>query len=378
MHLFRMMMKLFRYIIIALAAVSLLSCRGQEDDAALPVLSVNDSEIDLASETQAVFTVTLNGRDVTDASSIYSTTSSLELQDNVFMPDRTGSHTFVAEYDGAQSNTVQVNVIDSTPEVVESKYDRHVCVMEFTGGWCINCPTGYDNMKGILAHPQLAAYKENIHICAFHSDMEGRDDFAIAETQDVFKLCSSLFAADLAYPAFATDLRVVGVLTGESVSTFRPSIESAFTEYLPHCGAAVASVMNEDKTSAEVTVKVASEQTSEYRVIVLVVQDKIIGWQITNYPDPDEPDGGTNSYNHRHVVRKVVTTYAGTFTGEKLTSDGKIAAGEEASKTWTVDVAQEWVLENTEIYALVLDSEGFVNNMNVCAIDGGDSGYDIK
>ena len=166
------MMKFFRYIIIALAAVSLLSCRGQEDDAALPVLSVNDSEIDLASETQAVFTVTLNGRDVTDASSICSTTSSLELQGNVFTPDRTGSHAFVAEYDGAQSNTVQVNVIDSTPEVVESKYDRHVCVMEFTGGWCINCPEGYDKMKGILAYPQLASYKDNIHLCAFHSNLE--------------------------------------------------------------------------------------------------------------------------------------------------------------------------------------------------------------
>lgn len=363
-----MMMKFFRYMIMALAAVSLLSCRGQEDDTALPVLSVNDSEIDLASETQAVFTVTLNGRDVTDASSIYSTTSSLELQGNVFTPDRTGSHTFVAEYDGAQSNTVQVNVIDSTPKVVESKYDRHVCVMEFTGGWCINCPEGYDKMKGILAYPQLASYKDNIHLCAFHSNLEGRDDFAIAETQDVFKLFDNL-----AYPSFATDLRVAGVLTDSGVSDFRPSIEAAFTEHLPHCGVAVASVMNADKTSTEVTVKVASELTSEYRVVVLVVQDKIKGWQkTTTYPE------GIDDYNHRHVVRKVVTTYAGTFTGEKLTSDGKIAAGEEASKTWTVDVAQEWVLENAEIYALVLDSDGFVNNMNVCAIDGGDSVYDIK
>lgn len=367
-----MMMKIFRYMIMALAAVALLSCRGQEDDAALPVLTVDDSEIDLASETQAVFTVTLNGRDVTDASTIYSILSSMELQGNVLTPYKIGGHFFVAEYKGAYSNTVYVKVIDSTPVAVESKYDRHVCVMEFTGGWCINCPEGYDNMKGILAYPQLAAYKENIHICAFHSNAEGRDDFAIAESQDVFKLCSAL-CANLAYPSFATDFRVAGVLTDAGASNLRPSIEAAFSEHLPHCGVAVASVMNADKTSAEVTVKVTSELTSEYRVIVLVVQDKIKGWQkTTTYPD------GTDDYNHRHVVRKVVTTYAGTFTGEKLTSDGKIAAGEEASKTWTVDVAQDWVLENTEIYALVLDSEGFVNNMNVCPIDGGDSGYDIK
>ena len=84
------------------------------------------------------------------------------------------------------------------------------------------------------------------------------------------------------------------------------------------------------------------------------------------------------AFNKKHVVRQVVTTYSGTFTGEKLTDDGRIAAGTEVSKKWTVDVDRRWVLENTEIYALVLDADGYVNNMNICHIDGGDSGYDLK
>jgi hypothetical protein len=41
-------------------------------------------------------------------------------------------------------------------------------------------------------------------------------------------------------------------------------------------------------------------------------------------------------------------------------------------------VDKRWVLENTQIYALALDQNGYVNNMNVCAFDGGDSGYDLK
>ena len=61
-----------------------------------------------------------------------------------------------------------------------------------------------------------------------------------------------------------------------------------------------------------------------------------------------------------------------------MTSDGKIAAGQEAVKKWTVDIDKRWVLANTAVYALALDSNGYVNNMNVCAIDGGDSGYDLK
>jgi hypothetical protein len=74
----------------------------------------------------------------------------------------------------------------------------------------------------------------------------------------------------------------------------------------------------------------------------------------------------------------VVTSYVKTFAGEKITEDGKITAGDEASKTWTVAVDPEWVLENTEIYAIVQDESGMVNNMNLCPVDGGDSGYMLK
>lgn len=359
-------MKIFRNIFIAVAAVLAAACSGNVDDSSLPVLTVSDSEIDLATETQAVFTVTYNGQDVTEDAVIFSNLSTLELSGNVFTPLNAGSATFHAEYNGKESNVVTVDVVDTTPVFVESKYDRHVSVVEFTGAWCINCPEGYDKMKGILAYPQLARYKDNIHICAFHSDAEGDDALAVPETQDLIRLFTGL-----AYPSFATDLRVAGVLTDNGVADFRPSIEASFNEYKAHCGVAVSSSVSSGM--ADVTVKVASELTSEYRVVVLVVEDKIKGMQkTTSYPD------GQSDYNHRHVVRKVVTEYIGTFTGERLTDDGKIRAGEEAEGKWSFKVAPEWVLANTQIYALVLDSDGYVNNMNLCAVDGGDSGYDMK
>lgn len=360
-------MKIITYISAVLTAVTVLfGCSGNLDSSALPVLTVDDSEIDLATEPQAVFTVTYNGQDVTSESKIYSTLSSIELKGNIYVPEREGEHVFVAEYAGMTSESVTVTVTDSGLASVESKFDRHVSVIEFTGAWCVNCPEGYDKMKGILAYPQLAKYKDNIHLCAFHSDAEGTDTLAIAQTQDLFKMFKGL-----AYPSFVTDMRTSGVLTDDGVANFRPSIEASFTEHLPHCGVAVSSTLAADK--AEVTVRLTSEKASQYRVVVLVVQDKIRGWQKTpTYSD------GQDDYNHRHVVRKVVTAYADTFTGEKLTEDGRIAAGQEASKTWNVDIDRRWVLENTQIYALALDGNGFVNNMNVCAIDGGDSGYDYK
>lgn len=359
-------MKILKNTFAALSAAVLLSCSGNVDDTSLPVLKAGDVEIDLASETRTEFTVTYNGADVTGESVISSPTA--EVKGNVFMPQQEGTYTFVAEYSGRLSNEVTVNVIDSAPEYVESKYDRHVCVMEFTGAWCINCPEGYDKMMGVLSKPSMAKYKENIHICAFHSDLEGTDTLAIPATQDVFKLFDGL-----AYPSFATDLRESGVLTSEGISLFQPSIMASFNDCPAYCGVAVSSTLNPDGTEAEVTARVMSEKTSDYRVVILVVQDRIKGWQKTPMYSEGQPD-----YNHSHVVRKVVTSYTGTFTGEKLTDDGRIVAGSEASKTWTVDIDSRWVLENTEIYAIVLDKDGYVNNMNVCHIDGGDSGYDLK
>ena len=106
--------------------------------------------------------------------------------------------------------------------------------------------------------------------------------------------------------------------------------------------------------------------------MVLVVQDGITGYQ------KHGTYGELDDYVHNHVVRQVVTAYTDTFTGEKLTGDGVILSGEEASKTWALEIDSRWVLENTSVYALALDRNGYVNNMNVCQIDGGDSGYDLK
>ena len=259
---------------------------------------------------------------------------------------------------------------DSKYQYNESKFNRNVFVAEFTGAWCINCPGGYQNMYLVLSQPSLREQREHIHIAAFHSDVEGTDTLAVPATQDVMKLFKGL-----AYPSFTTDLRDSGLLTKDDngIAKFLPSLQASFSDHPAHCGVAVSSVMNADKTSAEVTVRVSSEKSSEYRVVVLVIQDKIKGIQkTTDYPD------GDHNYIHNHVVRKVVTSYAKTFTGEKLTDDGVITAGNEASGTWTVGVDDRWVLENTRIYALALDENGHVNNMNLCQFDGGDSGYDLK
>lgn len=365
-------MKTIKNILILLAFLpALFACSGTVDADALPVLAADRTELEIASADKAVLTVTYNGQDVTSSSVIYyagaGSTSYTPLEGNVFAPQLEGEYTLYAEYLDKTSAQIKINV-KNTEVKTESKFDRHVCVVEFTGAWCINCPEGYSKMMGILSKPTLAKYKENIHICAFHSDVEGKDSLAVDQTQDLFKLFDGL-----AYPSFATDLRDSGVLTSDGISNFQPSLMTSFNEYPAHCGVAVSSVLNEEGTEAKVTIKLESELTSQYRVVILVVQNNIKGYQKT----PEYQDGQDN-YNHAHVVRKVVTSYKDTFTGEKLTEDGVVASGNVVTKEWTVEIDRRWVLENTEIYAIALDADGHVNNMNVCGISGGDSGFDLK
>lgn len=369
------MKKIGDFFAIFVVALMAIACSGQVDDSSLPMLSVDSEEIDIADGGTAVFTVTYNGVDVTSSSSVTLTADSgaYELPDAVFVPEAAGTYMFVATYEGKMSNTVSVKVVDSTPVLVESAYNRHVCVVEFTGAWCINCPYGYSLMYEKLSLPSNRKYQDTMHICAFHSDEEGRDDYALPQTQDVFDLCDAMLPESLAYPSFCVDFRTAGILTDDGIGSFVPAIKASHEQYPAHCGVAVSSELDADKTRATVTARISSELTSDYRMIILVIENMIKGWQKTTlYPD------GKEDYIHNHVVRKVVTSYTGTFTGEKLADSAQIEAGEEGTKTWTFDIDSDWVLENTQIYAIALDSYGRANNMNLCAIDGGDSGYDLK
>ncbi len=363
-------MKLIKNILVFLAAALATGCSGTVDDSTIPVLKAGADEIDLAETESVELTVLYEGVDVTSESAIF-VNGSDPVSGNIFTPDGPGSYVFHAEYDGKQSNSVTVNVID-TDVKVESKYERHVSLIEFTGAWCINCPDGFQKMMLTLSKPSMEKYVDNVHICAFHSNLEGKDDMAIPETQDVFRMFKGL-----AYPSFVTDLRNVegsyGILTDDGSANLQPSIVASFEDYPAHCGVAVASAVDAASNEASVSVSVSSELTSEYRVIVLVVEDKVVGPQkTTTYPD------GKPDYIHKHVVRQVVTEYAGTFAGEKLTDDGRISVGQEVSKTWKFALDSRWNPDNTEIYALVLDKDGHVNNMNVCPLVDGNSGYNLK
>ena len=129
----------------------------------------------------------------------------------------------------------------------------------------------------------------------------------------------------------------------------------AFEENPSHCAVAVSSQVADGKV--KVTAKVHSEQSAPYRIALFVFEDNVKYYQ---------KDGSLthNEYNHRHVVRKVVSA---SYMGDRL---GDIKAGEEGSKDYEFAVDPAWNLDNTYIYALAIDHREAVNNMCICPVNG--------
>jgi hypothetical protein len=134
---------------------------------------------------------------------------------------------------------------------------------------------------------------------------------------------------------------------------FKNSLIDAFEEYPSHCGVALSTEVDGNKIN--VTAKLHSEMSSAYRFSVFVVEDRVKYYQ---------KDGSLThqEYNHRHVVRKVVSA---SYKGDRL---GDVAAGSEVSKEYSIDIDSKWNLEETYIYVLAINAEGHVNNMNSCKV----------
>ena len=236
----------------------------------------------------------------------------------------------------------------------ESVFQRHVCVMEFTGTWCSNCPAGATTLNYLVDR----AYKGKAFALAFHNN----DAYSLPQEQELFKM---FFGKDGGYPAYVTDMRKedAGLLTEGGC---RQSIENSLSNSVTHCAVAVSSVFDEASGIAGVDARVFSELTSEYRIAAYVVEDKVIGEQLesTGYVRPD--------YSHRHVVRSMIST---SVYGDVL---GTVAAGNEAEKSFDFSVEKDWNLENLYVVVLAIDEHGHVNNMAQCLVNGGKMEYEYK
>lgn len=343
-------MKIIKHIVLFAAAAllggALAGCEGKsEENGPKIVLSADKSLITADGSDAVTFTVRYDGADVTGQATILCTNDNTTVSGASFTTAAAGTYRFVASLDGMTSNTFAVTAEAAT--VTASQFERHVALMEFTGAWCTFCPDGMRYLEFVLE-----SY-DNVHMMALHSS-QGKDEMAIPLTDEI----GNAFRIQ-GYPSALVDLRNCRLLATDR-SEVRPDIKASLAEGA-HCGVAVTSAV--DGSTVKVGVRLFSERTENYRIAVYVVEDHITYYQ---------KDGSLtfDDYDHRHVVRGIFSP--GSFRGDNL---GEVASGTEAEKSYEFTLDSKWNLDNTEIYVLAMDASGQVNNMNRCAIAGGEADY---
>ena len=240
----------------------------------------------------------------------------------------------------------------------ESQFQKHIALWEFTGAWCANCPAGYTNMNFILS--ANSAFTDYVHPMAFHSNTSDTDDLAIEATD---KIMMDMNVTSLGFPSYVVDMHYGGSLV-EGVN-LKEHLYEAMEDNPAYCGVAVSSELTDG--NASVVVKIHSEIDAVWRCGVYVVEDKVKYYQKDGMKEHE-------NYTHRHVVREIVSA---TYRGDRI-GNGTAAAGTEVEKTYDIEVDQAWNLENTYIYVIAIDANGYANYLNYCLLNGGVSDYKRK
>lgn len=331
-----------------LASLAMAACSGTAaDEGGTLTLNAGKSTIDANGKDKVTFTVTSSGRDVTKEAEVRCVTTGQVLTNATFTSSEPNTYVFEASYGNAVSEQVSVTAYEVKP----SEFLRKVCLMEITATSCNFCPDGYRRIELVLEE-----YPEQLYLLSMHPESYSgtEDPMGIpqtAELEKMFKIGE--------YPYTIVDMRDA---TGAYAKNVREAFQKSLEEYPARCGVSVSSVYSESDSKAQVTVKVHSEKEADYRIALYVVEDGIISSQYDNGIWRDD-------YVHHKVARRIV---GDNVSGEKF---GKVLRDEEVTKSWEIPLEQSWNIDKLYIYALVIDEDGTVNNMNACFVKNGDSGY---
>lgn len=326
-----------------LAVLCSFSCSGERDEELAITIISDRANIPADGESQVTFTVYEGNADVTSQAKIMNFETGEILNSNTFSTTEPGEYTFYAEYNGRKSYETRV----TAEQVLVSQFVRNVCLMEFTDAGCTFCPDASRYIDRTILQKM-----DNVYLMAFHEVDQWKSE-QYPDLKSRFEIPSTPYAV--------VDMREgISLETGDRDKT-KSLVQASMQAYPAHCGVSVTSTLTDN--TADVSVKVWSEMSSNYRLAVYVVEDGIIG---------EQKDGQLveDKYYHQYVVRKMISSSIG---GDNL---GNINSGQEASKQYAIAVDSSWNLEKTYVYALALDKNGYVNNMQVCLLDGGTADYE--
>ena len=360
------MKNLFKYASLLLAAAVLLlpSCLEKEDNPDDPNGNENpsqgltgelrityDKDVIQANGTDATtIKVMVGDTDVTAESEIYDENNQpVTLQGGKFTATKSGSYKFwalygtVKTYDKSKPDNglVTIKAIpvpvpapakDDTPD--KTSFVRRVFIAQSTGTACKYCPGMVMIMRKVFDPAKMV-------LAAVHNFAAG-DPAYLAQPS-----YGSLGASGV--PSVTVDFAsVFGDYTSQS--GLKKTIDDRYGAVDAKVGISVNSVLKDGYLVARVTVKAA--ETGTYNVGAWLLEDDIYGKQADEYgikkQDPEH-----NYDRHDKCVRIADSNWEGSYIGFPL---GEIKKGETASKTFVMQIKDEYVVENLHMAAFVTEA----------------------
>lgn len=358
------MNRLFKYASLLAAAVVLSACgsdtgEGNEGVSDKAFYMTTDKDVIQSDGTDAAtIRVFLNEEDVTDKAVIYNEKDEVvNLDGGLFTATKDGEYKFWAEY-GTYSSfdknqddnglltirsiSVAVPEVVADPQVSNTSFVHRAFLTQYTGTGCGYCPYMIKIVKELFADGTIPG---KAVLAAVHSFAKGDPAYISAPKVNNYPFMH--FNLALGFDATSSGSAPLYALINECVA------EDAAA------GISVNPILYEDGTLVlRVSVKAAVE--GNYRVGAWLLEDDIYGLQADNTGLKDK------SYDtHENCVRAIDSRYDGEWCGKPL---GTIRAGKTAEKTFVMDVAKAWKVENLHLAVIV--SKQVENGYVVCnAVD---------
>lgn len=227
---------------------------------------------------------------------------------------------------------------------------RNVLIEEFTGVQCVNCPQGTDeiiNLQGLYGKSLISvAIHAGFFAQAPYSD--SKYNFLTQSGQAI----ENWIGPPLGYPA-----AVVNRTRFEGENSYQLGRQK-WAAYIgdliqssPLVDVVASTNFNPSTRGLEITVSVEAlaDIQQDIRINVMITEDNILDPQANTAA----PGGRTKDYNHRHVLRAMLTNFDGNF----LTANMKF--GDVLTNDFTFTLPPEdgwWDAENVHVVAFVTDA----------------------
>lgn len=224
------------------------------------------------------------------------------------------------------------------PEVVPDS-ERKVVIEEFTGVECVNCPQGSAELENLLG-----LYGENLIAISIHAGIfsdpypESKHDFRTEEGTNIQEFVGN----PLGWPsAVVNRYNATGGRLQQPLNRWAGAIDEALSRD-PLASVAGDLVFDRQTRTGSISLRsVALASINEpLYITLLITESHIKDAQLT-------PSGLVLDYDHKHVLRKVLTSYSGQRIAEGL------GIGEVVEKNFNFSFDPSWVTDNCKLIAFL-------------------------